>query len=307
MFDTIIIGGGPAGLTAAIYASRRGLKVLVLTRDIGGQIAKTNDIENFPGFELVKGTELAQKLFAQAKKFGAEIVFDEVKKISQKDNQFILDTARKNYSSKTLILAFGKSPRELNVPGEQELKGRGVTYCATCDAPFFKDKQVAVIGGGNSALDAALLSAHYANAVYLIHRGNSFRGEEILIEKVLKEKKIETIFNDEVNMISGEKRVETIDLKSGRKLVVDGLIIEVGFIIDRTLIKDFVELDETGQVVVNGLQETSLAGVFAAGDITQTPFKQAIISAGEGAKAALSCFDYLQKMQGKKGIYADWH
>lgn len=308
MYDVIIIGGGPAGMTAGIYSSRRGLKTLIISSDIGGQITKTSEVENYPGFDLVTGIDLANNFFIQAKKFGCEFDFTSVKEIKEeKPSGFSIITPTKTYEAKSIILAFGKKPRELSVPGEEEFKGRGVSYCATCDAPFFKGKDVAVVGGGNSALNAAIITSKVANQVYLIHRRDQFSAEAALIEKITQTKNIKTILNNEVTEITGEKRVSEITLKNDKKIKVDGVLVEVGFVIDRGLIKDFVKLDKLNQVVVNNLQETSKPGIFAAGDLTQTPYKQVVIAAGEGAKAALSCFDYLQQKEGKRGIKADWH
>jgi len=307
MFDVIIIGGGPSGLTAAIYCSRRGLKTLVVSRDIGGQITKTNEIENYPGFDHISGVELGKKFFDQAKKFGTEFIFDEAKEIKKKADGFEIRMMRKSFESKTIILAFGKKPRELGVPGEEELKGRGVSYCATCDAPFFKNKIVTIVGGGNSALDAAIVSSEIAKQVFLIHRGPEFKGEEILIDKIKTASNIKTIMNDEISEITGKDKVEAVKLKSGQEIPTDGVIVEVGYVIDRSLVSGLVELDKLNQVVIDKFQSTSVPGIFASGDLTETPYKQIVISAGEGAKAALSAFDYIQKISGKKGIAADWH
>lgn len=306
IYDVIIIGGGPAGLTAGLYCSRRGLKTLIITKDIGGQITRTGEIENYPGFEKISGAELAKKLFDQAKKFGTEIIFDEVKEIS-KEAPFQLKTIRDSFQTKTIILAFGKKPRELEVPGEEEFKGRGVTYCATCDAPFFKDKIVCVVGGGNSALEATIVSANVAKQVNLIYRGTEFRAEEALQDNVKKLKNVNILMNEEVTEIIGSDKVSKVKLKSNKTLETDGVIVEIGFIIDRSLIQDIVEMDTNNQVIIDDKQMTSVEGIFAAGDLTQTPVKQIVVSAGEGAKAALSCFDYIQKLSGKKGILADWH
>jgi len=307
MYDVIIIGGGPAGLSAAIYSSRRALKTLVISRDIGGQIAKTPDIENYPGIDKISGIELANRLKAQTERFGAEIIFEETVKIEKKENEFLVHTLRNKYEAKTVILASGKKPRELGIPGENEFKGRGVSYCATCDVPFFKNKTLVVAGGGNSALDAALLASKYCKKVYLVHRRDTFSGEQVLIDTVKFTKNIEMVFNSQVKEIKGEKIVNKIVLSNDKEIETDGIIIEIGFIVDHSLVEDLVELDEKKQVMVNNIQETSEPGIFAAGDLTQTPYKQAIISAAEGAKAALSCYDYLQKLQGKRGILADWH
>jgi thioredoxin reductase len=195
MFDTIIIGGGPAGLTAALYASRRSLKTLVITRDIGGQAAKTFDIENYPGIPHTTGPAFATTLKNQAENFGAKITFEDTKKIRQlagkKSDHFEVETINNKYESKTIILALGKKPRDLEAKGEEEFKGKGVSYCATCDAPFFRNKTVAVIGGGNSALDAAVLCSGISKKVYLIYRGNSFSAEAVLVQKVQSAKNIE--------------------------------------------------------------------------------------------------------------------
>lgn len=307
MYDVAVIGAGPAGLSAAIYAARRGLKTIILSKDAGGQITKTNEIENYPGLDLTSGSELAMKFLNQAKKFGAEIKFTEVKLANKKGKNFEIKTTEKTYESKTIILTFGKKPRELGVPGEERLNGKGVSYCATCDVPFFKNKIVAVVGGGNSALDAALLSAQVAKRVYLIHRREEFRAEAVLIEKAKDNKHIELITSDEITEITGKDRVEGLVLKGGRKLEIDGIIVEIGFTIDLTLAKELVKFDKYNQIIIDAKQATSTAGVFAAGDITTSPYKQIVIAAGEGAKAALSVFDYIQKLSGKKGISADWH
>ncbi|MDO8444094.1 MAG: FAD-dependent oxidoreductase, partial [bacterium] len=209
--------------------------------------------------------------------------------------------------TRSVILAFGKKPRELGVPGEERLKGSGVSYCATCDAPFFKNKVLTVIGGGNSALCTAIIAAGVARQVYLIYRGTELRGEQALQEKIRKMKHVEIMYNEEVAEIVGEEKVENIKLKSGRIIETDGVIIEIGFVIDRTLATGLVGMDEKNQIIINSTQETSVPGIFAAGDLTQTAFKQIVIAAGEGAKAALSCFDYLQRAEGKRGILADWH
>lgn len=307
MYDVIIVGAGPAGLTAAIYASRRSLSTLVLSTDIGGQVVKTYDIENYPGFLSTTGLDLIIKFKEQALKFGAKIENREVKKIESKNNIFAVSTSANTYETKSVILAFGKKPKELCVPGEEEFKGRGISYCATCDAPFYKGKDVAVVGGGNSALDAALLLSKYSNKIYIIHRSPEFRGEQHLVNQVKGNPNIEVIFNSEISEIKGNKVVNSVLLKSGREIPVDGIMVEIGYIVDRKLVEGLVSIDQNNQVIVDERQQTSVPGIFAAGDLTQTPFKQVIVSAGEGAKAALSAFDYIQKLEGKKGIIADWH
>lgn len=294
-------------MTAGIYAGRRSLKTLLISRDIGGQAAKTFDIENYPGSEKTSGPDLTQKFLAQAKKFGTEVKYEDVKKIAPKNDTFIVNTSLGDYQSKTIILASGKQPRELQVLGEEEFKGRGVSYCATCDAPFFKNKVVAIIGGGNSALDAALLCANICKNVYLIHRKNDFTAENVLIEKVKSNQKIELILSANIKRFEGKERLEQVVLDNDKIIEIDGAIIEIGYIVDRSLFENLVETAENGQVIIDEKQATSVSGIFAAGDLTTTPFKQIVISAAEGAKAALSAYDYIQKKSGKRGIVADWH
>ncbi|TSC94825.1 MAG: glucose-inhibited division protein A [Candidatus Berkelbacteria bacterium Athens1014_28] len=297
-YDVIIIGGGPAGISAAIYTSRRLLKTLVITKEVGGQVVKTPDIENYPGFDLISGPDLAGKFIEQAKKFGTEIVHDEVIHLEKKADKFVISGQKEKYFGKSLILAFGKVPRKLNIPGEKEFKGRGVSYCATCDAPFFKGKIVVVNGGGNSAFDATLLLSKIAKKVYLIHRRDEFRAEEILIDKVKKAKNVEIITGATISEIKGDQIIKSIIYQKGGKdneVEVDGVFVEVGYIVEDGLIKDFVEMDEKNQIKVAKDHSTSREGVFAAGDLTNSYYKQIVISAGEGAIAALSAAKYLDE------------
>ncbi|PIR27112.1 thioredoxin-disulfide reductase [Candidatus Berkelbacteria bacterium CG_4_9_14_0_2_um_filter_42_30] len=297
-YDVIIIGGGPAGITAAIYTARRLLKTLVITKEPGGQIVKTSDIENYPGFDLISGPELAKKFISQAKKFGAEIVFDEVLRLDEKNSDFIISGRKKNYRSKSLILAFGKVPRKLNIPGEEEFKGKGISYCSTCDAPFFKNKIVVVNGGGNSAFEATLLLSRTAQKVYLIHRRDEFTAEEIMINKIKKVKNVEIITSATIDKIEGDQVVRSITVShkgKKRKIEIAGFFIEIGYMVEDGLIKKFVEMDEKNQIKVNKDHSTSREGVFAAGDLTNSYYKQIVISAGEGAIAALSAAKYLDE------------
>lgn len=306
MYDTIIIGGGPAGLSAAIYAGRRSLKTLLITRDIGGQAAKTFDIENYPGIPHTTGPALAKTMKEQAESFGTEIKYEEVKNIKKSSNRFDIETISGKHETKTLIIASGKKPLELGVPGEEEFKGKGVTYCATCDAPFFRKKNVVVVGGSNSALDAAILCSEIAEKVYLVHR-SVLSGEQVMIDKVKTSKNIEIILPDEIESIGGDQVVKSVKLKSGREIETNGVIVEVGYTIDSSLFSDLVKINEKKQIITDLSQNTSVPGIFAAGDLTEAPYKQIVIAAGEGAKAALSAYDYIMKQEGKKGILGDWH
>lgn len=306
MYDVIIIGGGPAGLTAGIYASRRKMKTLIIAQDIGGQATLAWEVDNYPGFMKIKGSELMKNFYEQAKSSGCEFVLDKVVKISEDKNAYKVHTQEKEYETRTVIIACGKSPRELNVPGEEKFKGRGVSYCTICDGPLFKEKIVAVIGGGNSALDASIYLSKLAKKVYLIHRRDKFRGFEHLVDEVKKRKNVELVLDSVVEEIKGENVVNSIvvkNVKTGekREIEVDGVFVEIGYEIKTDLIKDFVKLDEENQVVINEKCETfypdgkKRPGVFAAGDITNVPFKQIVIAASQGAIAALQAYNYLHE------------
>lgn len=315
-YDVIIVGGGAAGLTAALYAARRAMRTLVVTQDIGGQAATTNEIENYPGVDFSDGPSLMNKFKQQAERFGAEFNFAEVIEIKKAldDSQkpyFVVRTNTSEFIGHSLILAYGLTHRHLGVPGEKEFGGRGVSYCATCDAPLFKGKTVAVVGGGNSAVDAALLLAKLCPKVYLIHRSENFRAEAVLVEQ-LKQPQIELVLNSEVKEIKGERTVKSlvltssIDKETTRELSVEGVFIEVGFVVNSKLIEGLVELDERKQVKINLNAETSEPGIFGAGDITNISYKQIVISAGWGATAALRAYEYLQKTRGFRGVTIDW-
>jgi thioredoxin reductase (NADPH) len=322
LHDVIIVGGASAGLTAAMYASRQGLKTLVITKDIGGQALLTNDIENYPAFEHIGGFELMQKFEQQARNFGAEFAYEEVRSITEdKSSYFMIKTNNNNneYSGRALILAFGKTPRDLNVPGEKELKGRGVSFCAVCDGPFFKNKKVAIVGPGDPALEAALYLKELASQLYIIHRTERPVGSEEAIDLLQNRhnnnnnnnSRIFFISNSIVKAINGNSKVESLTLydsktKSESKLDVDGIFVEMGYVARTDIVKDLVQLDDNNEIIVDKYCGTSTKGIFAAGDVTDVPYKQAIISAGQGAIAALSAYNYIQKLKGKPAIKADW-
>jgi thioredoxin reductase (NADPH) len=317
LYDVLVVGGASAGLTAAMYASRQGLRTLVITKDIGGQALLTNAIENYPPFEHIGGFELMQKFEQQARNFGAEFAYEEVLSIiKDKRGGFIIKTNNSDneYSGYALILAFGKTPRDLNVKGEKELKGRGVSHCAVCDGPFFKNKKVAVVGAGDSALEAALYLKQLASQLYIIHGTDKPVGSEESID-LLKNKdnnnRISFISNSIVKAINGNSKVESLTLydsksKSESKLDTDGIFVEMGYAARTDIVKDLVQLDGNKEIVVDKYCGTSTKGVFAAGDVTDVPYKQAIISAGQGAIAALSAYNYIQRLKGRPTIRTDW-
>ncbi len=310
LYDTIIIGGGPAGLAAAIYCGRKKLKTILLTVDVGGQGNLTSHIENYPGALPQSGMELMDKFRIQAEKFGTEFVFGKVKEVKKVKKNFLAVLANgEKYSGRSVILAYGKVPRKLGVPGEEEYFGRGVSTCATCDGPLYKNKIVAVVGGGNSALEAALDLVTYAQKVYLIHRRKEFRADEVTIEKVKKNKKIELVLDSAPAEIKGDKFlksvvVEELNTHQKKELEMTGLFLEIGYVVDSSFVSGLVKINDKNEVVVNSLGETSLPGIFAAGDVTNTPFKQAIVAAGDGARAALQAYAYLT---GNKLLAPDWH
>src|SRR5215218_3469674 len=308
-----------------MYASRQGLKTLVITKDIGGQALLTNAIENYPPFEHIGGFELMQKFEQQARNFGAEFAYEEVLSITEHkegdDGGFIVKTNNKDteYSGHALILAFGKTPRDLNVKGEKELKGRGVSYCAVCDGPFFKNKKVAIVGPGDQALEAAFYLKELASQLHIIHRTDKPVGSEESLDLVQNkdnnnnnnDKKISFISNSIVKAINGNSKVESLTLydsktKSESKLDVDGIFVEMGYVARTDIVKDLVKLNDSKEIIVDKYCATSTKGIFAAGDVTDVPYKQAIISAGQGAIAALSAYNYLQRLKGKPAIRTDW-
>jgi len=302
MYDVIIVGGGVAGLSAAIYTTRRALNTLVLAKEIGGQTAIALNVENYPGIPHIAGQSLVETFKTQAQGFGAKLEFDSVVKIDKNGADFIvMCQSGQSYKTHSVILAFGEVPRTLNVPGEKEFTGKGVVYCATCDAPLFVNKDVVVVGGGNVAVDAALLLANIANKVYLIHRRDKLRAEDILRDRIQKESKIKLILSSVVKEIKGKTFVDTVVIKNLNdnqinKIKVQGVFVEVGFETKTDFVKQFVKLNKIGEIIVDKLNQTSVPGIFAAGDVTAIPFKQIVISAGQGAIAALSAYNYLNNL-----------
>ncbi len=297
VYDTIIIGGGVAGLGAAIYTSRFELKTLVLTENIGGTIVNTNEIANYPGFSMIGGLELTEKFQKQAEEYHTEIITSKVEKIEKKDN-FIVRTKDSEYESKTIIFATGTEWRKLRVPGEQEFKGKGVHYCALCDGAFYKDKVCAVIGGGDSAIKDAVLLTKYASKVYIIVRKDRLRAEPITIKNAESSDKVEMIMQTNVKEIKGSKFVDSLVLDKAyhgsRELKVDGVFVDIGHIPLSGLAKELgVKTDERDEIVIDRHGYTNVEGVFAAGDVTDTKFKQAITGVGEGVTAAYNVYNYL--------------
>jgi len=297
MYDVIIVGGGPAGLGGAIYASRYNLNVLVVTELVGGQIALSSEIENYPGTIKNSGMKMMEEWKKHAEEFGTEVIQTTVKEITKENDVFKVATSKETYEAKTILYATGAHHRNIGVPGEDEFQSKGVSYCPTCDGMFFKDKTVAVVGGGDAALRGTQVMLQYAKKVYLIHRRDEFRGEPILVEKIKKDSKSELVLKRTVKEIKGENTVASIVLDNDQELEVDGIFIEIGSIPNTKLIETLgVELVE-GLIKSNEDQSTSVSGLFAAGDVTSgsNKFRQVLTAASEGAIAAESIFGYIKK------------
>jgi len=296
MFDLIIIGAGPAGITASVYAARKEMGLLVITKDIGGQAAWSGDIENYIGYQFITGPELVGKFEEHMRKYEIELKEnEEVLELKRKDDGVWVKTDKGAYEAKTAVIASGKRSRELGVPGELEFKNRGLTYCATCDAPLFAEKDVAVIGGGNSALDATLQLIRIAKHIYLINITPTLTGDAVMREKVRESKKVTILNNTQVTAVLGERMVSGIKIRKQEKeetLPVQGVFVEIGLISNSEFAKELGK-NELGEIRVNCRSETNIPGIFAAGDVTDVPAKQIIVAAGEGAKAALGAFAYL--------------
>ncbi len=299
VYDIVIVGGGPAGLTAAIYASRARLKTLVVEKaGLGGQAAMSHWIENYPGFpEGLSGMDLTEHMRQQAERFGTEFEFDEVRTV-EKSNGLFTVKAYKQFSSRAVIIATGRSPRRLNVPGEAELTGKGVSYCATCDGAFYRDVAVAVIGGGDAAVKESLFLTRFASRVYIIHRRDRFRAEKIIAEEALKHSKIEPVWNSVVEAIEGENGVEGIrvkNVKTGEVHVIDvkGVFVYIGSIPNTEPVRTLVQLDADGYIVAGENTRTSMPGVFAAGDVRRKPAYQVATAVADGAIAAMQAEEYI--------------
>ncbi len=301
MRDLVIIGAGPAGMTAAVYAARKRIDCLILTNNIGGMAAWSAGIENYMGYNLIPGAELMAKFEDQVGEFGIPIEYKSVEKITKENGIFNLSLQDGEViQAKSVIVASGRSPRRLNVPNETNFIGRGITYCATCDAPLFAKMDVAVIGGGNSALGAAEQLVKIANKVYIVSIAG-WNADPVLQERVLKATNIEVYKGYEVTAVEGHNFVEKIRIKSKKteeevEFPVKGIFVEIGSEPNTDMVKGLVQLDVKQEIMVDCSNHTSAEGLFAAGDVTNVPEKQIIIAAGEGAKAALAAYDYLVRL-----------
>ena len=300
IYDVVIVGGGPAGLTAAVYAGRALLKTVVLEKMMtGGQVTITHMIDNYPGFpDGITGPDLMELFEKQAKRFGAEFKFATVNKITMEGDIKVLDLGGDIIRAKSVILCTGAEPRKLGLPKEKELTGKGVSYCATCDGAFFRDVEVAVIGGGDSAVKEALFLTKFASKVYVIHRRDELRAEKITAQQAFANEKIEFVLDSVVDEIVGDvalKAVKVRNVKDGsvKELPLEGIFIYVGMLPNTTILKDFVELDDAGYVIADRDTHTAKDGVYAAGDVRRKLSRQIATAVGDGATAAMAAEEYV--------------
>lgn len=301
MYDVIIIGTGPAGLAAAIYGTRARLNMLVLEQNFmsGGQVVNTYEVDNYPGLPGISGMDLSLKFREHAEKLGTEFVRAKVEKITVKeDGTRVVEAQSGTYETKTIILATGAHHRLLNVPGEENLSGMGVSYCATCDGAFYKGSDVAVIGGGDVAVEDAVFLARGCRKVYVVHRRNELRAAKSLQEKLFSLPNVELVWDSVVESIEGEEQVDAVRLRqlkdgSSRVLQVDGVFVAVGVTPDSGLLKGIVELDENGYILADETCQTSVPGIYAAGDVRKKPLRQIITAAADGANAITAVERYL--------------
>jgi NADH-dependent peroxiredoxin subunit F len=303
IYDVLILGGGPAGITAAVYCIRKGVSTGLIVKEIGGQVAVTSGVENYLGYRYINGVELVEKFREQVFQFGID--YDEggtVKAIESGAVKKILMEDGRSFSAKTLIIATGKSWRKLNVPGEEKFMGHGVAYCSTCDAPFFAGKKVAVVGGGNSGIEAAIDLAKVAEEVIMIQFLDRLTADKILMEKLGEFKNAHIMYEREVVSINGRDSMESVTVKDRKTgvqedIAVHGIFVEIGLIPNSAIAKGQLRLNSDGEIMVDCSCRTSVPGIFAAGDVTDVPFKQIIVAGGEGAKAALSACNYVLQMK----------
>lgn len=311
-YDVVVVGGGASGLVAGLFTSRRILKTLIISQDIGGQAATTPEIENYPGYDKVDGLDLMKKFKSQAEHFGAKFRLETVESIeSLPENRYRINANTFSAEAEAVILAFGLSHRHLNIPGEAEHVGKGVFYCAICDPKYYEGKKAVIVGGGSSAVQAALSISELAKEVLVVNVTGALNAETILCQRLKERKNIKVILNATVKEIRGNdwlKNISILHKENNREesLACDCVFVEIGYVAKADWVKGLVETDQRNQIKISPNCETNKSGIFAAGDITTIAFKQVVISAGEGAKAALQAHQYLLTKQGKRAGNIDW-
>lgn len=304
-FDVVILGAGPGGLSAAQYSARAGLKTAILENMVpGGQTITIDHIENYPGMDATTGFELAQKFQEQAEKFGAKIFYSEAKSIEKKNDLWLIDSTEGLFECSSIIIATGAKPRKLNVPGEEEFQGRGVSYCATCDGPLFRDKKILVIGGGDSAVQETMYLAKLSSKITIIHRRDRFRAQQAIVEALEKEKNVEIRLNTTPIAIEGTDKVNSVTLKDLKtekeyKEEFDGVFVFIGHLPQTQLFPD-LKKDKAGFIETNDKMETSIDGIFAVGDVRNTPFRQIVTAASDGAVAAHFANEFIDRLKGNE-------
>jgi thioredoxin reductase (NADPH) len=306
MEEVVIIGSGPAGLAAAIYAGRSQLSPLLITGNaLGGQAATTSEVENYPGFpNSIGGAELMQLMQQQAERFGTRVEMDEVVEVNLRQHPFVIKTYSDTYEAKSLIISTGVSPRLLGVPGEDRLKGHGVSYCATCDGFFYKDKTVVVVGGGDAAVEEALYLTRFAGKVFIVHRRNRLRAQKLAQERAFENRKIELVWDSLVTEVLGEEQVTGVRIKNTKTgeesvLAADGMFTYVGNIPNTQLFQGQLDLDDRGYIVTDRRMHASVPGVYAAGDVQEHVLKQIATAIGSGAIAAMEAEKFIAEMEGR--------
>ncbi|GAF65623.1 thioredoxin-disulfide reductase [Alkalihalobacillus trypoxylicola] len=307
IYDVIIAGAGPAGMTAAVYTSRANLSTLMIERGIpGGQMANTEEVENYPGFEHILGPELSNKMFEHAKKFGAEYAYGDIKEIKDEGELKVVHAGSKEYKTRAVIVTTGAEYKKIGVPGEKEYSGRGVSYCAVCDGAFFKNRELVVIGGGDSAVEEAVYLTKFASKVTVIHRRDQLRAQKILQDRAFNNDKVEFIWDHVVNEINGENgKVSSVSIESTKTGEVkdfsaDGVFIYIGMLPLNQSVQNLGILNDEGYIVTNELMETSVPGIFAAGDVREKNLRQIVTATGDGSIAAQQVQHYLEELEEKK-------
>lgn len=300
IYDVVIIGAGPGGMTAALYASRSNLETLILERGVpGGELINTAEVENYPGYDSILGPELADKMYQSAMRFGAEHVYGDVKGIKQEGDYHIVEAGKKSYRAKAVIIATGSQYRKLNVPGEEQYSGRGVSYCAVCDGAFFRNKELVVVGGGDSAVEEGTYLTQFAN-VDIVHRRDALRAQKILQERAFNNEKVDFIWNTVVEEIQGDGNkvtgVATKNVKTGETSIhpTDGVFVYVGILPQTDAFLDLNITDEEGWILTNEYMETAIPGIFAIGDVRKKALRQITTAVGDGAEAGNRAFHYVE-------------
>jgi thioredoxin-disulfide reductase len=302
IYESIIIGLSAAGISSAIYLKRRGINFIIIGKDIGGELALSGIVENYPGFLRITGLELAKKFKEHLNYYEINFLLEEAKSLTKEDNLFNVITNKNQYKTKSVIIATGAKPKKLNIPGENEFYHRGVSYCSVCDLPLFKNKTVALIGGGNSVLEAGIMASNICSKAYVINKNPEFKGDQVLVEELKSKENVEIIYNALTQEIYGDDFVRGIKYLNQLTqeivtLEVEGVFIHIGLRPNSEFVPDNWNIkNELGEIIVNELAQTSIDGLFAAGDVTNIPYKQIGIAVGQGITAALSNISYLNKL-----------